>query len=93
MEPIIRLLGPQSLAIDMRPPLSPPHPNPTPGRISWDFDAPYTGTVAVWSLTGQRLETASVAGRTRVEIDLQAYPPGLYLLRREDGQVAKVLRE
>ncbi|RMG55055.1 MAG: hypothetical protein D6722_28325 [Bacteroidetes bacterium] len=71
----------------------PPHPNPTHGLISWNFDTPYSGTVAVWSLTGQRLETVSVAGRTRVEIDLQAYPPGLYLLRREDGRVAKVLRE
>ena len=73
-------------------PAAPPYPNPTPGRIAWDFDTPYTGTVTVWTLAGQQLRTIPVSGTT-VEIDLKPYPPGLYLLRRDDGQVAKVLKQ
>ena len=86
--------GPLGVSIAAPPPPlgTPPYPNPTPGRIAWDFDTPYTGTVTVWTLAGQQLRTIPVSGTT-VEIDLKPYPPGLYLLRRDDGQVAKVRRE
>ncbi|UPL50142.1 T9SS type A sorting domain-containing protein [Hymenobacter sublimis] len=56
------------------------YPNPTTGRLQVDLPAG-PATIRVLSVLGQELRVYSVPGGRSAQLDLSAYPSGLYLIQ------------
>lgn len=83
-----------SASTGLRPgPVTRLHPQPAMEWVTWTFETPFSGTIRLESLTGQALQAQRVQGVRHLRVDLRPYPPGLYLLRRDDGATAKVWRQ
>ncbi len=63
-------------------------PNPSPGQVfvQWSEPAPAGGTISICHINGQEIQRqAFEQGATRLAMHVEAYPPGVYLLRLQMG--------
>lgn len=68
------------------------NPNPTTGLITLQ-GLTEVKAVSVFDLTGKQLLQTTTNGNTQIEIDLSAYPAGMYFLRTDDGQAQKIIKQ
>jgi hypothetical protein len=68
-------------------------PNPGSGTISIAFEIAETGNIKVFSLQRQLLHSVDFNAKMKVEIDMSAFPAGLYFVHISAGDtiVSKML--
>ncbi len=68
------------------------YPNPTKGRITVQHQSPIK-LLQVYNANGLLLQTIREVKTTSAEIDLGAYPSGIYLLRADGKMAGKVMKQ
>ncbi len=57
------------------------YPNPTQGMVTLNFGEAFTGQVALFNALGQLLSDQKINDSEKTELNLSAYPKGVYLIK------------
>lgn len=68
------------------------YPNPTSNYINIDFNENYNGEIFFYNINGKLMQVVLVSDQKIVQLSLEKFPQGTYLIRDENHHIVRIIK-